>query len=277
MGKLDGKVAVITGGASGIGEATARLFVKEGARVVISDILDHLGKRLAQELGNRAAFFHADVSQEPRVEALVDYACDRFGQLDCMFNNAGISGVTAPIDMIPADGFDRTIAVDLRGVFLGMKHAVRVMRPRGYGSIISTASVAGLAVGHADHTYCAAKAAVIHLTKSVAMEAGEAGIRVNCVCPGWIATPILGKSVGLSQEMAEERMAAVKDALADFQPVKRAGLPEDVARAAVWLASDDSAFVNGHALVVDGGVSNGRMWSQFFRETAPLAQALGLG
>lgn len=277
MGKLDGKVAIITGGASGIGEATARLFIEQGARVVFSDILDDLGEKLAHELGPNAAYCHAEVSQESEVEALVDFAVEKFGQLDCMYNNAGISGVTAPIEMIPTEGFDKTMAIDLRGVFLGMKHAVRVMRPRGSGSIITTASVAGLQVGHADHTYCAAKAAVIHLTRSVAMDAGESGIRVNCICPGWIATPILGKSVGLSQEAAEKTMEDVKNVLSGFQPLKRSGLPQDVAQAALWLASDESTFVNGHALAVDGGISNGRMWSQFFQETTPLASDLGLG
>ncbi len=277
MGKLEGKVAVITGGASGIGGATVRLFIDQGARVVFSDILDDLGEKLAQELGPNAAYCHADVSQESEVEALVDFAVEKFGQLDCMYNNAGISGVTAPIEMIPTEGFDKTMAIDLRGVFLGMKHGVRVMRPRESGSIITTASVAGLQVGHADHTYCAAKAAVIHLTRSVAMDAGESGIRVNCICPGWIATPILGKSVGLSQEAAEKTMEDVKNVLSGFQPLKRSGLPKDIAQAALWLASDESTFVNGHALAVDGGISNGRMWAQFFEETTPLASALGLG
>lgn len=277
MGKLDGKVAVITGGASGIGEASVRLFVEQGASVVISDILDDLGEGLARELGANAAYFHTDVSEESQVEALVDCAIEKFGQLDCMYNNAGISGVTAPIELIPTEGFDKTMAIDLRGVFLGMKHAVRVMRPRGSGSIITTASVSGLQTGHGDHTYCAAKAAVIHLTRSVAMDAGESGIRVNCICPGWIATPILGKSVGLSQEAAEKTMENVKNVISGFQPLKRAGLPDDVAQAALWLASDDSSFVNGHAMVVDGGLANGRMWSKFFEETTPLASALGLG
>lgn len=277
MGKLDSKVAIITGGASGIGEASVRLFVEQGARVVISDILDDLGERLVQELGPNAAYFHADVSEESQIEALVDFAVEKFGQLDCMYNNAGISGVTAPIEMIPTEGFDKTMAIDLRGVFLGMKHAVRIMRPRGSGSIITTASVSGLQTGHGDHTYCAAKAAVIHLTRSVAMDAGESGIRVNCICPGWIATPIMGKSVGLTQEAAEKTVEEIKKIFVNFQPLKRAGLPDDVAQAALWLASDDSSFVNGHAMVVDGGLANGRMWSKFFEETTPLASALGLG
>ena len=277
MGRMDGKTAVVTGGASGIGRAIARLLAAEGARVVIADLQDELGQSLAQELGPEASYFHADVSREEEMSALVDHACERFGWLDCMINNAGVAGVTAPIDQIPVEGFDRTLAVNLRGVFLGMKHAVRVMRPRRSGCIISIASIAGLETGHADHLYSAAKAAVIHLTRSVAAEVGEEGIRVNCICPGWIATPILGKSVGLSQAEAEATLERVREVLQGFQPIKRPGLPEDVARAALYLASDEAGFVSGHALVVDGGLSGGRSWSQFFLETAPLAQALGLG
>ncbi len=274
MGKLEGKVAVITGGASGIGEATARLFAGQGARVVISDISDGPGKRLAGELGSGTAYFHADVSNESEIKALIDYACEEFGQLDCMFNNAGIAGVYDPVETIPVEDFDRTMAVDLRGVFLGIKHAVRVMKPRGTGTIINNASAAAFQTGSSDHIYGTAKAAVIQMTRSVAMETGEIGIRVNCICPGWIATPIMGKSAGLSQEESENRLEEVKNVLAGFQPIKRAGLPEDIAMAALWLACEDSSFVNGHALVVDGGLSNGKMWSKFFEDTAPLATAL---
>lgn len=261
MGKLDGKVAVITGGVSGIGKATTRLFIEEGARVVIADIEDDRGRSLAEELGANAIYLHTDVSQEPDVKAAIDLASEKFGRLDCMFNNAGIGGVLGPIEETPVEGFDMTIGVHLRGVFLGMKHATPVMKRQGCGSIISTASVAGLRTGFAPHTYSAAKAAIIHLTRSVAMELGESGIRVNCICPGGIATPIFGRAFGLSLEAAEEMAESLKTSLTNLQPIKRAGLPEDIARAALWLASDDSSFVNGHALVVDGGVAGGRMWS----------------
>lgn len=262
MGKLDGKVAVITGGVSGIGKATTRLFIEEGARVVIADIEDDRGRSLAEELGANAIYLHTDVSQEPDVKAAIDLASEKFGRLDCMFNNAGIGGVLGPIEETPVEGFDMTIGVHLRGVFLGMKHATPVMKRQGCGSIISTASVAGLRTGFAPHTYSAAKAAIIHLTRSVAMELGESGIRVNCICPGGIATPIFGRAFGLSLEAAEEMAESLKTSLTNLQPIKRAGLPEDIARAALWLASDDSSFVNGHALVVDGGVIGGRLWSE---------------
>ena len=277
MGKLDGKVAVITGGSSGIGEASARLFVEQGARVMIADIQDDRGQRLATELGSSATYLHTDVTQEADVKAAVDGALQAFGRLDCMFNNAGIGGPGGSIDEIPVEGFDAAMGVLLRGVFLGMKHAAPVMKRQGSGSIISTASIAGLRAVDSTHVYSAAKAAVIHLTRSVAMELGESGVRVNCICPGWIATPLFGREFGLSPKDAEQTVELVKAPLASFQPIKRAGLPEDIAQAALWLASDDSSFVNGHALVVDGGISGGRMWSDFFKDMGPLAAALGLG
>jgi len=190
----------------------------------------------------------------------VDETVGRFGRLDCLFNNAGFAGVHGPIDEIGVEGFDATIAVLLRGVFLGMKHAAAVMKRQGTGSIISTASVAGLHTGLGPHIYSAAKAAVIHLTRSVAMELGERGVRVNCICPGGIATPIFGKSFGLSPDQAETTIPLMKGVLEMLQPIRRPGLPEDIAHAALWLASDESSFVNGHALVVDGGLTGGRLW-----------------
>jgi NAD(P)-dependent dehydrogenase (short-subunit alcohol dehydrogenase family) len=274
LGKLDGKVAVITGGASGIGEATVRLFVKEGARVVVADIQDKEGKSLAKELGAKITYLHTDVTQESDVKAVIDYAVQHCGRLDCMFNNAGAGGTMGPIEDIPTDGFDSTVAVLLRGPFLGMKHAAPVMKRQGGGSIINTASIAGVRVVESDHIYSAAKAAVIHLTHSVAMELGESGIRVNCISPGFIATPIFQKSAGITPADFAQRLERVRTVLATFQPIRRAGLPEDIALAALWLASDDSSFVNGHNLIVDGGLSNGRMWTQFQMDMGPLTEAL---
>jgi len=173
MPRLNGKVTLITGGASGIGEGTARLFIEEGAAVTIADIQDDRGQRLAKELGSRAAYIHADVSREAEVHAAVNAVVERFGRLDCLFNNAGCGGVQGGIEEITVAGFDETIGVLLRGVFLGMKHAAPIMKRQGSGSIISTASVAGLRTGLGPHVYSAAKAAVIHLTHSVAMELGE--------------------------------------------------------------------------------------------------------
>jgi NAD(P)-dependent dehydrogenase (short-subunit alcohol dehydrogenase family) len=277
MGKLDGKVAVITGGASGIGDATVRLFVEEGCRVVVADVQDDRGARLAAELGKSASYLHADVSQEAQVSGAIAHAVSRFGHLDCLFNNAGAGGVAGPIEEIPADGFDHTMGVLLRGVFLGMKHAAPVMKRQGGGSIISTASVAGLQAGYGPHVYSAAKAAVVHLTRSVAMELGESGVRVNCICPGGIATPIFGSALGLAGPEADRVAELMKTLLATRQPIQRAGLPEDIARAALWLASEESSFVNGHALIVDGGLTGGRMWSVVQEQRQQLRAALGLG
>jgi len=277
MGKLDGKVAVITGGASGIGDATARLFVREGCRVVIADVQDDRGARLAGELGPSAGYLHADVSEEAHVAGAIAHAVSRFGRLDCLFNNAGAGGVAGPIEEIAADGFDRTMGVLLRGVFLGMKHAAPIMKRQGGGSIVSTASVAGLQAGYGPHVYSAAKAAVVHLTRSVAMELGESGVRVNCICPGGIATPIFGSAMGLAGPEADRVAELMKTLLATRQPIQRAGLPEDIARAALWLASEDSSFVNGHALIVDGGLTGGRMWSVVQEQRQQLRAALGLG
>ena len=259
MGRLDDRVAVITGGASGIGEGTVRLFVEEGARVVIADIQERNGERLADSLGGAAVYQHTDVSREDDVERAVRRAIDEFGRLDCMFNNAGLPGAHGPIDEIPVDGFDATMNVLLRGAFLGMKHGASVMKRQGFGSIISTASVAGLLAGYGPHIYSAAKAAVIHLTRSVANELGEHGVRVNCICPGGIATPIFRGRFGDMDDAAV--VEAMKPLLAQIAPIKRSGLPKDIASAALWLASDESSFVTGHALVVDGGLVAGRRWS----------------
>lgn len=275
MRRLDGRVAVITGGASGIGEATVRLFVDEGCRVVVADVLDERGRRLVDAIGKSAVYVHADVSQETQVQGAVEHAVSHFGRLDCVFNNAGLGGVSGPIAEIPVDGFDRTIGVLLRGVFLGMKHAAQIMKRQGTGSIVSTASVAGLQAGFGPHVYSAAKAAVIHLTRSVAMELGESGVRVNCICPGGIATPIFGKALGLDEAAADEAAKKMETVLATHQPIQRAGLPEDIAQAALWLASDDSRFVTGHALVVDGGLTGGRMWSVVQEQRAMLRAFLG--
>src|SRR6185503_11696338 len=244
MARLPGKVALITGGASGIGEATVRLFASEGASVVVADVQDERGRRLAAEVGSRAVYVHAEVSREADVQAAIREVTARFGRLDCLFNNAGYGGVTGSIEQIAVSGFDETIGVLLRGVFLGMKHAAPVMKAQRSGSIISTASVAGLRTGLGPHIYSAAKAAVIHLTRSVAMELGESGVRVNCICPGGIATPIFGQGFGLSPEQSQDIVPLMKGVLEHMQPIHRSGLPDDIAQAALWLASDDATFVN---------------------------------
>jgi NAD(P)-dependent dehydrogenase (short-subunit alcohol dehydrogenase family) len=250
------------------------LFAQEGARVLIADILDQKGECLAKELGENATHFHTDVSREPEVKAVVDHAVARFGRLDCMFNNAGFGRDHGGIGEISVEDWDSHMAVLLRGVFLGMKHAAPVMKRQASGTIVNTASVAGIQTGYAGHIYSAAKAGVIHLTRCVAMELGESGVRVNCICPGGIATPIFGRAFGLPPEDADRTVELVKTALANRQPIRRPGLPEDIAAAALWLASDDSSFVNGHALVVDGGLTGGRMWSVAQEGWTQLAAAM---
>ena len=257
MTELDGKVAVITGGASGIGESTARLFVAEGGRVVIADMQKERGQALAAELGEAALFEPVEVRQEAQVKAAVDRAVDTWGRLDCMFNNAGFGGVLGPVEDIPVDEFDMTMDVLVRGVFLGMKHAVPVMKRQGSGSIINTGSIAGVSAGRGPIIYSVAKAAVVHLSKVTAMELGPHNIRVNCICPGYIATPLAANTVGRPDTLIEDRV----DGYAERQPIPRIGRPQDIAEMALFLASDRSGFVTGQALVVDGGVANGVMWA----------------
>jgi NAD(P)-dependent dehydrogenase (short-subunit alcohol dehydrogenase family) len=191
-----------------------------------------------------------------------------------MFNNAGVGGRDADIAEASVDELDRIVAVHLRGTALGMKYAARAMCPRGRGSIVNMGSVAGMIAGLGSHFYGAAKAAVIHLTRTVAAELGEKGVRVNCVCPGLIPTPIYGRSFGLEGEPLERSAAKLDSVFSQVQPLQRAGRPEDVAEAVLWLAGDDSGFVTGHALVVDGGMLCGLPWSRSRKNTRQLQAAL---
>ena len=258
MTNLDGKVAVITGGASGIGEGTVRLFAEHGARVVIADIQDERGQQLAEDLGPTTTYQRTNVSQEADVRAAVQLAVQKWGRLDCIFNNAGFGGVSGPIELTDMDAYDDTMAVLLRGVFLGIKHAAAVMKAQGSGSIVSTASVAGLQAGFGPHAYSAAKAAVIHLTRSVSVELGEFGVRANSVCPGFIATNIFTTPFGLTGAAADAAVGNVSAAFESWAPLKRAGKPRDIAQAVAWLASDDSSWVTGQHIAIDGGLTAGR-------------------
>jgi NAD(P)-dependent dehydrogenase (short-subunit alcohol dehydrogenase family) len=252
MYSLTGRVAIITGGASGMGRETSLLFARAGANVVLADLNVPGGEEvaeLASRSGNQALFQRTDVTQESDVAALVARAMNAFGRLDIMFNNAGIGGAVGPLEGISVEDWDRTQAVCLRGVFLGIKHAVAPIRAAGGGSIISTASIAGIDGYPNLHAYSAAKAGVVNLTRSAALEFARDRIRVNCIAPGGISTPII---YGLA-----DNKAAVEDMLAKGQPYPRAGQPEDIANAALFLASEASQFITGHTLVVDGGATAG--------------------
>jgi NAD(P)-dependent dehydrogenase (short-subunit alcohol dehydrogenase family) len=276
MGRLDGKVAVITGATSGIGLRTAEMFVAEGAKVVIAGRRASEGEQLAKRLGSACVFRRTDVTIEDDISALIGQAVDKFGRIDCLFNNAGGPAQTGGIEGLDADRFDTAIATLLRSVMLGMKHAAPHMRHQGSGSIINNGSIAGSLAGFSSSlVYGAAKAAVIHLTKCVAMELGEANIRVNSIAPGIIATGIFGKALGLSVEAAEKTPEIMREVTKTAQPIPRAGLPEDIAHAAVFLASDESGFINGHDLVIDGAITGGRNWTAQQQGYVAMRKAFG--
>lgn len=256
MAELDGKVAVITGGASGIGEASVRLFVEEGARVVIADMQRERGESLAAELGDAARFVQVEVRQEDQVKGAIDTATNEWGRLDCIFNNAGFGGVLGPIEDIPVEEFDMSFDVLVKGVFLGMKHAIPVMRKEGAGSIINTGSIAAITAGRGPMVYAACKAAVVHLSKVTAMSVADDSIRVNAICPGYIATPLSTNTVGRPDSLIEGRIEGMEHQ----QPIPRVGRPDDIAEMALYLASDRSSFITGQALVVDGGATTGVFW-----------------
>ena len=272
-GRLAGKVAVIAGATSGIGRTSAECFVAEGAKVVIAGRSRDAGVALAERLGAAASYVRTDVTVETDIAAMIDHALSHFGRLDCLFNNAGGPAPRGGIAELATDGFDAAMAVLLRGVALGMKHAAPHMVRQGSGSMINTASVAGLRTGYSSHTYSAAKAAVIHLSKCVAIELAPHNVRVNSLSPGGIATPIFGRALGLTGQAAEDSAERVKAVLAHVQPIPRPGLPDDIAAAPVYLASDDSAFVAGHDLVVDGGLVGGRSWAALQDGVARMVEA----
>jgi NAD(P)-dependent dehydrogenase (short-subunit alcohol dehydrogenase family) len=278
MGRLDGKVAVITGATSGIGLHTAELFVAEGAKIVIAGRRAPEGEALANKLGATCIFRQTDVTVEAQMKALIALSVEKFGRIDCLFNNAGGPAQTGGIEGLEVERFDAAMATLVRSVMLGMKHAAPHMRKQGAGSIINNGSIAGRLAGFSSSmVYSAAKAAVIHLTKCVAMELGEANIRVNSISPGAIATGIFGKALGLSVEAAEKTPAVMREVYKSAQPIPRAGLPEDIAQAAVFLASDESSFINGHDLVVDGAMTSGRNWSQQQQGYVTLKKAFDQG
>lgn len=273
MGALDGKIAVVTGGTSGIGEGIAKAFVLEGAKVVITGRREEEGRALEKQIGVR--FVRADVAIEADVRAMVDKTVEWFGRVDCLVNNAGIPSPMTSITEIDVATIDQILAVNVRGVVLGIKHAAPVMISQRSGSVINIGSVAAIRGGISAHIYSASKGAVQALTRSTAAELGEKGIRVNCISPGAIVTGIFGKNAGLEGSKADRVTGVVKERFAAIQPIPRAGLPDDIAQAAVFLASDGSGFVNGQDIVVDGGMTSvTRGWSAILAGRAETARLI---
>jgi NAD(P)-dependent dehydrogenase (short-subunit alcohol dehydrogenase family) len=248
MGALDGKVAVVTGGAAGIGRASAHIFAREGASVVVADVDEDGGRdtvAMIEEGGGQASFFRADVSVRVEVVAMVDHAVETYGGLDCAHNNAGIAAPMAPLADYPDDGWDRTMAVMLTGVYYCMKAEIPPMLERGGGAIVNTASGVGL-VGYPNQAaYTASKHGVIGLTKVAALDYGARGVRVNAVCPGTAQTPMVDRALRHDPSIGAH--------LKSLHPIGRIGEASEVAEAAVWLCTPAASFVLGVALPVDGG------------------------
>jgi NAD(P)-dependent dehydrogenase (short-subunit alcohol dehydrogenase family) len=274
-GRLEGKVAVITGGVSGIGLGAVELFVAEGAQVVAADIQDEKGAILEQRFPGRVRYAHCDVTVEAEIAAAVGMAKTEFGGLDVLFNNAGISDAMRTIPEIEAETWTWIYNVLVRGPALGMKHAVPLMLERGGGSIVNTASIAGLQAGWGPIAYSSAKAAVIHMSRVAAAQLSPQKIRVNAICPGLIATSIFGASLGMPRAGADQLAALVATHAAKVQPTPKAGMPEDIAQAALYLASDMSAFVTGAHLVVDGGITVGSRHSWDVSAPNPFSEMFG--
>ena len=245
------RVCFVTGGASGIGAACVAAFAAAGYRVASGDVQEHKRK------SRNTLFLKLDVSSEDSFATAFKTVLAHWGQIDVLVNNAAIAGVLGPIAKIPLEEYEHACGVIQRSVFLGMREAARVMQPRKSGAIVNIASVAGLAGGHGPHVYSACKAAVIGMTQSVALELAESGIRVNAICPGAIETPI---HTGVSDERWKERMDRIRPGLRDYQAIERMGLPQEIAAAVLWLASDAASYVTGQALAVDGGLTAGRPW-----------------
>jgi NAD(P)-dependent dehydrogenase (short-subunit alcohol dehydrogenase family) len=246
---LENKVALVTGGGSGIGRACALAFAREGAKVVVADVMERGGEETVQmilEAGGESIFVKTDVSKTTDVEALVNRAVDTYGRLDCAINNAGIEGIMAPTADCTEENWNRVININLKGVWLCMKYEIPEMRKKGGGAIVNMASVAGLVGFQEMPAYCASKGGIIQLTKVAALEYAKAGIRVNAVCPGVIRTPMVERLTGGNRE-AEAQFTVM-------EPVGRMGTPEEIAESVVWLCSDAASFVTGHPMVVDGGL-----------------------
>jgi NAD(P)-dependent dehydrogenase (short-subunit alcohol dehydrogenase family) len=259
-GRLEGKVALITGGTSGIGEATVELFAAEGAKVLIVGRNADKGAELVAKFGANTRFFQADVTREADIKASIDDAVAQFGRLDILFNNAG-GGTAGGVDSFTQEQFDDAMRLLLGSVLYGIKHATPIMKAQGWGSIINNSSVAALRTHMGGYLYSIAKAGVTQATKLAGMELGRHGISVNCISPGGIATPIFfggsKRAAGMEGEQLDATMAKLERNLAKATPIQKTGLPKDIAAAALFLASDEGHYVNCHDLVVDAGMTAG--------------------
>jgi NAD(P)-dependent dehydrogenase (short-subunit alcohol dehydrogenase family) len=265
MDRLKGKVAVITGATSGIGLKTAELFADEGAFVVLSARRVDEGKAIERRLGVNTMFVRTDVLVEEEIANLIQNSVERFGKVDAFFCNAGSGGVLQKISEIDEVEFDRSVDILLKNVFFCYKHVTNQMRLNGGGSIVANASVAATLGGFSSHFYSALKAAVVSLSRSVAIEVAEDNIRVNTVSPGGIATGIFGKSRGMSDADADLAAARVEKIFSERQPIPRAGKPEDIANAVLFLCSDEASFITAQDLIIDGGATSGR-WGETLKK-----------
>ena len=274
MGRLEGKVAVITGGTSGIGLRTVERFVEEGASVVLAARRVEEGEAIQKKLGDKTLFVKTDVIQEEDIVNLVETSVARFGRIDSFFCNAGAGGVLQKISDIDVEVFDSSVDILLRSVFFSYKHVTKQMRLNGGGSIVANASVAATLGGFSSHFYSAMKAAVVSLSRSVAIEVAEDFIRVNTVSPGGIATGIFGKSRGMSDTEADEVAVRVGKVFADRQPIPRAGTPDDIANAVLFLSSDEGSFITAQDLIIDGGATSGRWGETLQKANADIRRAI---
>ena len=259
--RLEGKIAIVTGGTSGIGRRVIERYVEEGAKVVFTGRRAELGAEVASATG--AAFIQADAGSEADAERVVKATLDAHGRVDVLMNNAGAPASRGRVEELPMDGLDTALGVHVRGALAHTKHVAPAMRAAGSGSIINVGSIAGHRAGYTSSMiYAIAKAAVIHMTRCCAMELGEDGVRVNSISPGVIATGIFAKAMGLPPEEAEKTVGKAAEVLSDMQAIPRAGITDDIAHAAVYLGSDESGFVNGEDMVIDGGLIWGRRYSE---------------
>ena len=277
MADLNGKVAVITGAASGIGLSSVETFVESGARVLAADIQDEKGQALEARFGtDTVRYTHCDVTVPSDIKATIDAGAEAFGGIDILFNNAGSGGTSASVEEFDPEGFDTTIALLLKSVFLGTHYAVPHFKARGGGSVINTSSISAISAGYAPIVYSVCKKGVAHFSKLAAAELSKYDIRVNAILPGFIATSIFGSSLGLPREQADQMAELLAQAGGRMQPAGRTGQGRDIAEMAAFLASDAAAFITGSEFVVDGGITVGPPHSWREEDAGPILEALGI-